>query len=188
MITEFTIFESFYEPQYSCVNLSADEFNELTRKDNTLKTRIRFFNYSDTTSWYDQEPRFTVLFADDLIIGVCKIDKYDNQEGDFSIAYFSIDRDFRNRKLTRLMIDTLFDFILDNDYSLDSSSWTYPGMTKLKPLIDSIAKERGVKWITNNKKHDAEWNYNDDFIHRNEMTDKEYKKHTSRTRKKFNFK
>jgi len=162
MITKFKIYESFYEPQYSCVNMDSSEFNELTNKDNTLDKRIRFFNYSDTTSWYDQEPRFTILFADDLIIGVCKIDKYENEEADFTISYFSIDKDFRNRKLTRLMIETLFDFIIENDYSLNSSSWTHPGMTKLKPLVDEIGIERDAKWITNNNRFDNEVSYNNE--------------------------
>ena len=176
MITKFNLYESFYEPKYSCVNLDMKEFRELTEKDNTLQKRIRFFNYSDTTSWYDVKPRFTVLFADDLIIGICKIDNYDNEEQDYTISYFSIDRDFRNRRLTRLMIETLFDFIEEGDYTLNSSSWTHPGMIKLKPLIDSIAKERNIKWVTNNRKHDGEWAYNDDFINQNEMTDDELKK------------
>ena len=170
------LYESFYEPEYSCVNLTRDEFRELTDKDETLTKRIRYFNTSDVSSWYDVNPKFTVMFADELIIGICKIDDYENEPQDFTISYFSIDRDFRNRKLTRLMIDTLFDFISDGNYTLNSSSWTHPGMTKLKPLLDKIAEERGIKWITNDRKMDGEWMYNDDFINRNEMTDDELNK------------
>jgi len=187
MITTMKIFEHFYEPQYSSANMNIDDFDKIVSQDDTIKKRIRFFDYSDSNTWFDKKPRFTVMFADDLIIGICKIDSYDNSEADYSISYFSIDKDFRNRKITRLMINTLFDYILDGDYTLDSSSCTHPGMTKLKPLIDKIAEERGVKWTSNDRRHDTETSYDDDFLHYQEMNDDEYKKHTGHKRKKFDF-
>jgi GNAT superfamily N-acetyltransferase len=167
-------YELFHEPIYSVVHLDGWEMSDLISTDNTLKDRIRFFDYRDYL--HSNKPIYFVLFADDLIVGICKIDYFEHENTDYTICYFSIDRQYRNQKLTRLLIEGLYTWLKDNNYSLSSSSWTVPGNLKLRPLLNSMAKEFGIQFIDNDRKHDTQREYNDDLINVREMTDKEYKK------------
>jgi hypothetical protein len=167
-------YETFYEPIYSCVCLNNNDMNELSRNDKTLEKRIRFFNYDDYM--YSNDPLYFVLFGDEKIIGICKIDIFKHEKADYTISYFSIDRKHRNNKLTKLIIETLFIWLKNNNKSLSSSSWTVPGNLKLRPLLNKMSKEFGVNFQDNNRKFDNENNYNKNLINSLEMTDSEYKK------------
>ena len=111
-----------------------------------------------------------------MIVVICKLDYFDNEKTDYTICYFSIDRQYRNKKLTRLLIEGLYTWLKDNNYSLSSSSWTVPGNLKLRPLLNSMAIEFGVEFQDNDRKFDSQHEYNDELINTREMTDKEYKK------------
>jgi len=171
-------FETFDNPTYSVVPMDNDEFYQLIRKEKTLEDRIRFFSY--TAANHVNDPMHFVLFIENKVIGICKLDIFDSADADYSICYVSIDRQYRNKKLTRLIIETMVDWMKEHNYTLGTSSWTVPGNLRLRPLVKSITSEKGVKFYDKDEKHDVQWMYNDDMININEMTPKELKKHNKR--------
>ena len=182
MITNFNLFETkFYEPIYSVVIHDKEEFTEITRNEKELDKRIRFFDYNDYQ--WSNNPIYFTLYADEYIVGICKISetttydkKKDGAETDYTVVYFSIDRKFRNKKLSRLLMETLFSWLKENNYSISSTSWSVSGRLKLRDMKHELAKEYGVKIIDKNTNHDYDAMYNDDLININEMTPEEYDK------------
>ena len=176
------IFESnFYEPQYSVVAHTGKEFEEIINKPNNqkLSKRIRFFNYG-----IQDDAIFFTLYADDLIIGINKImkvkstdDKYRYDYADYVISYFSIDRDFRNKKLSRLLMESMFSWLKENNYSaVASTEWSVPGNQRLKSQFHKMGIEYNIKTSDRKEAHDTKSQYNDELIHKSEMTEDELKK------------
>ena len=188
MITKFNFFEArFYEPEYSVVMHTGEEFDNVIQfKKQKLSKRIRFFNYH-----LKIDDIYFTLYADGLIIGINKLMKvkdgrYDGS--DYVVAYFSIDRDFRDKKLSRLLYDTMFSWLKENNYSIASTEWSVPGRKKLRHIKHELGKEYGVKTIDRDGTHDIETMYNDDLVHYDEMTDGEKKEFDKgRDKHKFSF-
>lgn len=141
-------YERFYEPTYSVTLLNQTDFGDLTNNINNLDKSIEFFNYNDSEC--SNKPIYFSLFSDDYLVGVCKLDVVNDIEFkkypdvDYIICYVSIDEKHKNRKLARILIEYVMDWLKENNYSLCTTTWTHDGDTKLRPLVKSIASDKDV--------------------------------------------
>lgn len=171
-----------YEPVFSIIIQNGEDFekNIMYSKNQKLSKRIRFFNYNN----YFENPNdiiFIILYADDLIIGINKIvktktkgEKYMYNYADYVLSYFSIDRDFRNKKLSKFLFDAMFSWLKENGFkSVSSTEWTVVGKSKLKENFFRIGKKYDIKVSDKERTHDSLELYNDDLIHYDEMNEEE---------------
>ncbi len=120
-------------------------------KDKTVYNRIRFFD-SSTFGWSQEssvKPYFIVLQDGNKLIGLAKIGYYSydcSHEKEYSLSFLSIDIDYRNKGLTRVMADKLFQFLKEQNMDLNTSSYTYVGKIKLQKILNETAAKWGVKF------------------------------------------
>lgn len=137
----------FYQPVYSVALLNQEKFKKLTSNIKNLDKNLEFFNYHD--DYWSRKPIYFSLFMDDYFIGVCKLDLLNDREkeiwdADYIISYVNIEKLHREKKLTRILIEYIMDWLKEKNLSLCTTSWTPDGNKKLRPLVKSIAKEKSV--------------------------------------------
>ncbi len=145
--------------------------------DATVFDRIRYLSsYDFHFSQNDIEPYYTVLKDNEKIIGVCKIGNYPNSHSSsdsvlYSISFFTIDKNYRNKGYTRLIADELFKFVKTNNYSIDTSAYSYVGFLKLRHILNEYAIKHQVNFIDkkdDDSLHDGLWMYDENLNHINE--------------------
>jgi hypothetical protein len=147
--------------------------------------RIRYFSGSDLDRVYGKgcsdeynNRRFSVLFDGDKIIGICKAQYYPYNNENIKdcnhiiISFFSIDRYYRGKKYSKLMIQEMVAICKKDGFSLGSSSWTHLGNKYIRSNIKAECERIGVKFYDNDNMFDNEDQYYDG-IHRGELTDSE---------------
>ncbi len=152
-------------------------------KDETVYDRIRFFNTYDF-GWSQKsqvKPFYTVLQDGDKVIGIAKIGFYSSNnfhEKDYSLSYLSIDLEYRNKGLTRVIADKLFEFLKEKGFELKTSSYTYAGKMKLQKVLNDMSIKWDVKFTDKKETDsliDADWMYDENLNHKEEI-EKYYKK------------
>lgn len=184
MIKKFEDFKnSFHVEVYSSNELEKIIYKNGQLKDLTLFKRIRYFSNSDF-GWGElqNKPYYVALFDKDKIIGVAKIGHYSlnaKHDKNYSISFFSIDKDYRNMGLSRLMCDALFEFAKENGFDISTSTYTYLGKMYLQKLFNEYSKKHNVIFYD---KDDKDWGLIDNeqqyttykkniLVHRSELED-----------------
>ncbi len=122
-----------------------------------LEDKIRYFQYSDLQfHWVDsvkfnrERSFFIVLYSKKTIIGVISLG-YNPYLKDITnhlwISYFSITEKFQNKGLSKIMLDTLFQFAKNNNYVLEGSKYTEMGNQRLSSNINKWAELYKVNFI-----------------------------------------
>jgi predicted acetyltransferase len=143
--------------------------------DGTVFDRIRYFSHLDF-HWMQEELKgqYTVLELGDKIIGIAKVAHYKNHKDEpnvFSITFFSIDLQYRNRGYSRIMAEELFRNAKEKNLDLDSSRYTVLGKLKLQALFNEMANKYGVKFQEQlDYMHDGEHCYDENLVHINEKS------------------
>ena len=167
MITNINIFKENLENLHTAV-LTSDElykiiydFDTHELKDKDIFNRIRYFSINDFG--YNTNPMFfTVLFLNNKIIGIAKCSYYmlnAHNENNYSISFFSIDKDYRGNNYARLLCDGLFKYAKENNLEISSSSYTVLGKEQLEHLFIEYANKYNVKFYNNERMHDTEDSY-----------------------------
>lgn len=137
------------------------DFDEYELKDKTIYDRIRYFSGNDFG--YNVNPMFfTVLKLNEKIIGVAKCGYYSmnaHSDNNYSISFFSIDKNYRGNNYARLMCDKLFSYAKDNNLDISSSSYTVLGKEQLEHLFIEYANKYNVKFYNAEHMHDSEDSY-----------------------------
>lgn len=142
----------------TCEVLNNKEFFELVYgksslpSDRTIFKRIKYFDVHDI-SYSNKISYFVVLKENNKVIGLAKLAHYkmDNMhENEYSLAYLSIDINYRNKGYTRLMCEKMFEFIKKINLDLKSSSYTYVGFVKLRKLLIEYSKKHEVNFSESN--------------------------------------
>lgn len=157
-------------------SMDLDQFRSYLRnndKNKNIFDKIRFFQPNDLSFLSDKiKPHFILLEKNNEIIGLSKIANYPyDNDNVYSVSFFTIDKEFRNKGYSRLMLDELFKLAKQKGWILKSSSYTYVGFIKLRKLFNEYAKKYLVEFI--DKKDDdhlidTKHMYDDNLIHRDE--------------------
>lgn len=143
------------------------------QKDDTIYDRIRFFDVTDLRE--KDKQFFTVLKSNDKVIGITRAAHFSlssRDENDLSISYFSIDKDYRYKGYSHLMMDKLFEYAGKNNYTISTSSYSYLGKIQLQKLIHKYAKKYSVELIDKDEMLDHEGMYKEvdgKYYHKEEI-------------------
>jgi len=148
-------------------------------KDKTVYKRIRYFSGNDFNwSQRDTNPYYVSLEMGDKVIGLAKVGYYSmsaRNENNYSISFFSIDKDFRGNKYSRLMADKLFAEAKKRGLEISTSSYTVLGKEHLQHLFNEYADKHRVVFYDKTEDdfmHDTEREYvtvNGKKLHRSEI-------------------
>jgi hypothetical protein len=148
-------------------------FKNYKLKDNTIFERIRFFSNNDFNYFEERDvkPFYIVLqTTEDKVIGLIKLGHYihDNKnDKSYSIAFFSIDIEYRNKGLSKIMMDEMFKFSKKQGLELTTSSYSYVGFVKLRKNLNLTAKEHDVVFIDKKDTdplHDSKSLYDENLV------------------------
>ena len=163
-------------------NLKVDtlDFSEFFKKiygssggspnDETIYDRIRYLSEDDFHyTQKDIDPHFIVLEKEDKIIGIAKLAHYPYYDNNvYSISYFSIDKNYRNKGYSRIMADELFKYAKNNNWTINTSKYSYVGFKKLRPILNEYAIKYNVTFIDrkdDDELHDGKWMYDSELNH-----------------------
>lgn len=146
-------------------------------KDKTVFERIRFLD-SNTFNWSQEtsvKPYFIILQDGKKVIGLAKIGYYDmnaSHEKDYSLAFLSIDINYRNMGLTRVIADKMFEFLKEQKMDFRTSTYTYVGKIKLQKILNEMAVKWDVKFLDKEDSDgtiDYEKMYDENLNHKSEI-------------------
>lgn len=132
---------------------SKEDFFEVLWKngrlvDETVFQRIRFFSPYDFDWLQDRVNAFFVTaFDNDKLIAVAKVGYFNlsaPNENTYSISFFSVDIEYRNQGLSRLMCECLFAYAKSKHYEISTSTYTVIGKRFLQPLFNEYAKKYDI--------------------------------------------
>lgn len=164
-------FDGFFEAVYGCGGMPIDE---------SIFNRIRYMNTYDFG--YEQKhsvkPYFVVLFEGNKIIGVSKQGYYSlsaPNKNTLSIAYLSIDKDYREKGYARLMVNEVFAEAKRRGIEIQTSSYSFMGKQRLKALFNEYAVKHCVVFYDKKETDylaDSETEYtqhNGKLVHKREL-------------------
>lgn len=133
-------------------------------KDATVYDRIRYFSSSDF-GWMQRDkvkPFFSVLKEGEKIIGLAKAGYFDlsaKSPLDWSISFFSIDKNYRGNGYSRMMVEAIFKHAKEKGYEISPSYYSVLGNERVKHLLEMYAEKYGVKFYQHDRMHDIESMY-----------------------------
>jgi len=179
MITNIIEFKKIYESNNVLVNVedSSSLLNIIqSTNDYTVFDRIIYLDNSDFSYYEKDVNAFFVVLTEkttNKIIGVSKIGYFNlsaYNKNNYSISYFSIDKNYRYSGYSRLMCDALFKHAKLKGYEISTSQYTVLGKNQLEKLFIEYANKYKVKFYNNIGKHDTEKEYTevDGKLYRND--------------------
>lgn len=132
--------------------------------DPTVFDRIRYFSNGDFHYMQRDKvkPFFAVLTIKNKIIGLAKAGYFDlsaKSERNWSISFFSIDKEYRGLGYSRLMVDAIFRHAKLNNYEISPSCYTVLGKEYVHHLLVEYAKIHDVLFYDEVTMHDLESMY-----------------------------
>lgn len=124
-------------------------FKDGENYDESVFKRIRYFSPDDFCYLQKEKvkPFFVVLQDNDKIIGVAKVGYFDlsaHNINNWSISFFSIDKDYRGNGHARLMTNAIFEHAKLKQYEISSSTYTVLGKQHLQHLFNEYANLHNV--------------------------------------------
>ena len=167
------IIRNFYNYNTKIKTYNHSEFRKLIygsggqANDKTIFHRIKYLHHTDFDFVInDEQFYYIVLFKGKKIIGIAKLGYYPNSsksETEYGISFLSIDKDYRGRGYSHLLVDNMFKLASEKGLDVATSLYTYAGFTKLKPLFNKYANKYNVQFRDKDGKSlmDAKWMYDD---------------------------
>lgn len=154
-----------------------------------LTEDIRFFSYDDLSSCFmttefKNSLRFIVAFDEKVIYGIAKIAIFGNSKECISCSYLSVNINFRNLGISKMIVDTMIEYITNEPLYLDllfsMSGFTPSGYKYLRKNIINKCNELGLNFIDNVVKYEDKVNgeliLNEEYYKLREESIAEFKK------------
>jgi GNAT superfamily N-acetyltransferase len=98
-----------------------------------------------------RENRFPVVKEGNKIVGLSELEKSPYTDKTFWIQFLSVDPKYQNKGYASRLAEEIFRFAKQEDYSLETSSYTEVGYEKLKDLFNKMAQKYSVNFIDKEK-------------------------------------
>jgi hypothetical protein len=141
-----------------------------------LEKEIHYFSWDDICGFsnifasdkYKESLRYIVCIdkKSKKILGIAKIAIYKTSNNKISCSYLSVNKNFRNLGISKLLIDTMLNFVkikYNNKLPFGSSQYSVSGYLYLHNYIVNKCKELNLKLIDNVVGYDDRELYDDLF-------------------------
>jgi GNAT superfamily N-acetyltransferase len=139
--------------------ISSQDLIERIYQDNSIPKDKRFFTFDDggvfkyldvrdLTNVFSKSNRlYPVVKLNDLIVGISELEQDPDDSNNFWIKFISVDPQYQGNRYASLLIEKIFEFAKENNYSLELSFYSPQGLEKLKKVIERKKEETGVKIV-----------------------------------------
>lgn len=109
---------------------------------------FKYFDIEDLIYMFNKSNKlYPVIELNNLIVGISELEQDPNDSNNFWIKFVSIDPRYQDNGYASLLIEKIFDFAKQNNYSLEPSFYSKQGLEKLKNVVDRKIEETGVKIV-----------------------------------------
>jgi GNAT superfamily N-acetyltransferase len=111
---------------------------------------FKYFQLSNIVGFsaHSREKKFyPIVELNDLVVGLSELEQDPNNPTNFWIKFISVDPQYQGNGYARKIIEKIFDFVKENNYSLEPSVYSLEGEEKLKKIINETAEKSGVKLV-----------------------------------------
>lgn len=168
LINEFKIYESsnnnnniiIYTPdefyKYISTNGPNGGFDPRFKRKNDGGNKVfKYYDYADYNSMYVKEhnTKFIGIFENNIMVGLVNLylNKDNADKNIWWLRYLCIDPLYENKGYATQLVDYIFKWFKQNNYTFETSSYTEAGFVKLKPLFNRLALKYDVPFIDKDK-------------------------------------
>lgn len=116
-------------------------------KDDSIQDRIRFFNFRSFPCLGEGTEFYSFLMDGKKVIGIAHVGYYSlnaKHERDWSISFLSIDKDYRYKGYSKLLVKEVFSQAKKRNLDISTSTYTVLGKEHLQKQFNEISQEYGV--------------------------------------------
>lgn len=142
----------------STKTLNSEELINLVYKGNNLPQDVRFLPVEEggvfeyfSLMHAGRENKFPIIKEGDKIVGLSELEKSPYADKTFWIQFLSIDPKYQGKGYASKLAEEIFRFAKENDYTLETSSYTEEGYEKLKAVFNKLAEKYSVDFIDKEK-------------------------------------
>jgi len=134
-------------------------------KDISLNDRIRFFSFREMSCLGKDQEFYSFLMTGKKIIGIAHVGYYSmnaKNKNNWAISYLSIDKDYRMKGYSTLLVEEVFREAQKRDLEISTSSYTVLGKEHLQKRFNAAATKFDVIFYDKTEEDyliDAEWMY-----------------------------
>ncbi len=151
--------ENIEDIKTEVIFLSAEDLVERIYQGKSLPQDSRFLPFDEggvfryfylrniISSFNKNKIIYSAIEVDNLIVGLSELEQDPNDENNFWIKFISIDPKYQGKRLSSKLIEEIFKFAKENNYSLQPSFYSEQGLEKIKKVIDRNAEQTGVRII-----------------------------------------
>ncbi|HPS21449.1 MAG TPA: GNAT family N-acetyltransferase [Candidatus Paceibacterota bacterium] len=153
--SNFTKKENF-NPEFEIIK-SEDLFNEIYKGGNLPDKRFfpfekggvfKYFDVNDIPSIYTEEKErkiYPAIKIQNLIVALSELEKNPYKENNLWIKFISVDPKYQNNGYAKKLIEEIFNYAKENNFSLTNSIYSDEGKEKLKHIVEELKEKSGVK-------------------------------------------
>ncbi len=109
---------------------------------------FKYFDVGDLINKISKSNRlYPVVELDGLIVGISELEQDPDNSNNFWIKFISVDPLYQGKGYATLLIEKIFEFAKQNNYSLELSFYSKQGLEKLKKVIERKIEETDIKII-----------------------------------------
>lgn len=147
---EIISFETLLDEIYKGSNLPSDNRFLPIEKGGVFKYfEVRNLTEGDYKKRGDRI--FPVVRINNEIVALSELEKNPNNPNNFWIKFVCVDHKYENNGYATKLIEEIFKFAKENNYSLTTSIYSDEGLEKLKKIIHRLQFETGVSVSDRNK-------------------------------------
>ena len=111
---------------------------------------FKYFTPEDALDVEGKENKyFSVVKLNDQIVALAGLQKDPYQSKNLWISFISVGPKYQSNRYASRLVEEIFSFAKNNDYSLHESAYSEDGLQKLKKIVNKFAKETKVKILDN---------------------------------------
>jgi GNAT superfamily N-acetyltransferase len=144
------------QPKFEIIK-TEDLFSEIYKGGNLPDKRFlpfekggvfKYFDTNDIPSIYTKEKErkiYPTIKIQNLIVALSELEKDPYKENNLWIKSISVDPKYQNNGYAKKLLEEIFNYAKENNFSLTNSIYSDEGKKKLKHIIEEFKEKSGVK-------------------------------------------
>ncbi len=93
------------------------------------------------------EKFYPVIEINNEIVGLAELQKNPYEENTYWVKFMAVDPLYQGNRYASQLVEKIFEFAKEKQATLEASSYSEEGWSKLKPVFSKISKETNVIWV-----------------------------------------
>jgi GNAT superfamily N-acetyltransferase len=138
--------------------ISQDELLEIINRGGIEDTRFflsekggvfKYFDINGANIHDDHRKNYATIQIKDKIVGLSELEQDPGDKNNYWVKSIDVDPEYQGKGYASMLIDKIFEFAKNNNYSLVISRYSVEGEERLKNKIKRTIQETGIKTVEN---------------------------------------